>query len=147
MTRTAGALIGRRRSSAFWGLGCPKTHHEIKDSLDLLKGMKPSTRQRFVALRFEFPSPDLEIEIVIGETGIDTEMAKQLVRLANSMRALKDHDLEEAASSRLLVYAATLILGGYQPIEACRAALVEPLTDDIETAAALMEVVYASIGH
>ncbi|MES9851289.1 MAG: hypothetical protein ABW170_05595 [Candidatus Thiodiazotropha sp. L084R] len=33
MTRTAGALIGRRRSSAFWGLGCPKTHHEIKDSL------------------------------------------------------------------------------------------------------------------
>ncbi|MES9851292.1 MAG: hypothetical protein ABW170_05610 [Candidatus Thiodiazotropha sp. L084R] len=34
MTRTAGALIGRRRSSAFWGLGCPKTHHEIKDSLD-----------------------------------------------------------------------------------------------------------------
>ncbi|MES9930105.1 MAG: CbbQ/NirQ/NorQ C-terminal domain-containing protein, partial [Candidatus Thiodiazotropha sp. 6PDIVS] len=103
--------------------------------------------QRFVALRFEFPSPDLEIEIVIGETGIDTEMAKQLVRLANSMRALKDHDLEEAASTRLLVYAATLILGGYQPIEACRAALVEPLTDDIETAAALMEVVYASIGH
>lgn len=114
---------------------------------NLLKGMKPSTRQRFVALRFEFPSPDLEIEIVIGETGIDTEMAKQLVRLANSMRALKDHDLEEAASTRLLVYAATLILGGYQPIEACRAALVEPLTDDIETAAALMEVVYASIGH
>ncbi|MES9860656.1 MAG: CbbQ/NirQ/NorQ/GpvN family protein [Candidatus Thiodiazotropha sp. LLP2] len=114
---------------------------------NLLKGMKPSTRQRFVALRFEFPSPDLEIEIVIGETGIDTEMGKQLVRLANSMRALKDHDLEEAASTRLLVYAATLILGGYQPIEACRAALVEPLTDDIETAAALMEVVYASIGH
>ncbi|MES9852686.1 MAG: hypothetical protein ABW170_12760 [Candidatus Thiodiazotropha sp. L084R] len=36
MTRTAGALIGRRRSSAFWGLGCPKTHHEIKDSLDCL---------------------------------------------------------------------------------------------------------------
>ncbi|MES9851366.1 MAG: hypothetical protein ABW170_05985 [Candidatus Thiodiazotropha sp. L084R] len=35
MTRTAGALIGRRRSSAFWGLGCPKTHHEIKDSLGL----------------------------------------------------------------------------------------------------------------
>ncbi|MES9850343.1 MAG: hypothetical protein ABW170_00745 [Candidatus Thiodiazotropha sp. L084R] len=39
MTRTAGALIGRRRSSAFWGLGCPKTHHEIKDSLVTIKNM------------------------------------------------------------------------------------------------------------
>ncbi|PVV08039.1 MAG: AAA family ATPase [gamma proteobacterium symbiont of Ctena orbiculata] len=114
---------------------------------NLLKGMKPSTKQRFVALRFEFPSPELEHEILIGETGIESDMARQLVRLANAMRALKDHDLEEAASTRLLVYAATLILGGYQPVEACRAALVEPLTDDLETAAALMEVVYATIGQ
>ncbi|MEW8587405.1 MAG: CbbQ/NirQ/NorQ C-terminal domain-containing protein, partial [Candidatus Thiodiazotropha sp.] len=114
---------------------------------NLLKGMKPSTRQRFVALRFEFPAPELEQEILIGETGVDGEMARQLVRLANAMRALKDHDLEEAASTRLLVYAATLILGGYEPVEACRSALVEPLTDDLETATALMEVVYASIGR
>ncbi|MEW8183164.1 MAG: CbbQ/NirQ/NorQ/GpvN family protein [Candidatus Thiodiazotropha endolucinida] len=114
---------------------------------NLLKGMKPSTRQRFVALRFEFPAPELEHEILIGETGIDGDVARQLVRLANAMRALKDHDLEEAASTRLLVYAATLILGGYEPVEACRSALVEPLTDDLETTAALMEVVYATIGR
>lgn len=114
---------------------------------NLLKGMKPSTRQRFVAVRFDFPAPELEQEILLGETGIDADMARHLVRLANAMRALKDHDLEEAASTRLLVYAATLILGGYDPVEACRAALVEPLTDDNETAGALMEVVYATFGR
>ena len=113
---------------------------------NLLKGMKPSTRQRFIALRFDFPKPELEREVLIGETGIDDAMAKRLVRLAGSIRALKDHDLEEAASTRLLVYAAPLILGGCEPVDACRAALVEPLTDDTETVAALMEVVNASLG-
>ena len=114
---------------------------------NLLKGMKPSTRQRFVALRFGYPSPELEQEIVIGETGIDAMTAKRLVSLGNALRALKDHDLEEAASTRLLVYAATLIHGGYDPVEACRASLVESLTDDEETADALMEVVSATYGR
>jgi nitric oxide reductase NorQ protein len=114
---------------------------------NLLKGMKPSTRQRFVAMSFDFPEPELEVEILIGEAGIDTELASRLVRLAVALRALKDHDLEEAASTRLLVYAATLIRGGYGIREACRAALVEPLTDDSDTIAALMEVVYATIGE
>ncbi|HEB97253.1 MAG TPA: CbbQ/NirQ/NorQ/GpvN family protein [Sedimenticola thiotaurini] len=113
---------------------------------NLLKGMKPSTRQRFVAARFDFPAPELEQEVLIGETGIDGTLARRLVTLANSLRALKDHDLEEAASTRLLVYAATLIQGGYDPVEACRAALVEPLSDDLETTAALMEVVDISFG-
>ena len=114
---------------------------------NLLKGMKPSTKQRFIAARFDFPAPELEQEVLIGETGIDEALARRLVILANSLRALKDHDLEEAASTRLLVYAATLILGGYQPVEACRAALVEPLTDDQETTAALMEVVEITFGR
>jgi nitric oxide reductase NorQ protein len=113
---------------------------------NLLKGMKPSTRQRFVASRFDFPNTKLEQEILIGETGIDQTLAKRLVNLANALRALKDHDLEEAASTRLLVYAATLILGGYDPAEACRAAMVEPLTDDEETTTALMEVVDITFG-
>ncbi len=114
---------------------------------NLLKGMKPSTRQRFVALRFDFPTPELEVSVLQGETGIDTLLAKRLVALANNLRALKDHDLEEAASTRLLVYTATLIRSGMDPLVACRAALVEPLTDDMETAAALMEVVDASFGR
>ena len=113
---------------------------------NLLKGMKPSTKQRFVAQRFDFPEPELEQQVLVGETGIDEMLAKRLINLANSLRALKDHDLEEAASTRLLVYAATLIKGGYPPLEACRAALVEPLTDDDETINALMEVVDVSFG-
>ncbi len=113
---------------------------------NLLKGLKPSTRQRFVARRLDFPAPGLEMRILQGETGIQPALAQRLVTLAGALRALKDHDLEEAASTRLLVYAATLIQGGYDPLEACRCALVEPLTDDQETAAALMEVVHAGFG-
>ena len=113
---------------------------------NLLKGMKPSTRQRFVAMSFDFPSSDLEVEILCGETGIDTSLAQHLVRLANALRSLKDHDLEEAASTRLLVYAATLIKSGFAEIDACISALVEPLSDDEETIEALTEVVHASFG-
>ena len=113
---------------------------------NFLKGMKPSTRQRFVSLRFDFPGSELDQQIVIGETGADTMLSKRLVNLANSLRALKEHDLEEAASTRLLVYTATLIGSGFDPVESCRAALVEPLTDDEETAEALMEIVYATFG-
>ena len=111
-----------------------------------LKVMKTSTRQRFVAKRFDFPAPALEAEVLQGETGIDVQLAQRLVSLATALRALKDHDLEEAASTRLLVYAATLIKGGFEPLEACRSALVEPLTDDEETTIALMEVVHATFG-
>ncbi|MBZ0092705.1 MAG: CbbQ/NirQ/NorQ/GpvN family protein [Sulfuricellaceae bacterium] len=114
---------------------------------NFLKGMKPSTRQRFVSLRFDFPGAEREQEIVIGETGADPMLAKRLVSLAHAFRALKEHDLEEAASTRLLVYAATLIGSGFDAVDACRAALVEPLTDDPETAAALMEVVHATFGR
>ncbi|MCW8956957.1 MAG: CbbQ/NirQ/NorQ/GpvN family protein [Gammaproteobacteria bacterium] len=114
---------------------------------NLLKGMKPSTKQRFVAMRFDFPRPDRELTILCGETDIDPTMAKRLVSLANAMRSLKDHDLEEAASTRLLVYTIRLIQAGFDPVEACRNALVEPLTDDLETIEALMEVVYATFGY
>jgi nitric oxide reductase NorQ protein len=113
---------------------------------NVLKNLKPSTRQRFVAFNFDYPAPELEREILIGETGLDEARAAQLVALAQALRALKDHDLEEPASTRLLVYCATLIRGGFDPLEAARAAVIEPLTDDPETAAALMEVVHAQFG-
>lgn len=113
---------------------------------NLLKGMKPSTRQRFVAIQFNFPTPDVECEVLVGETGIDTALAERLVSLANALRSLEDQDLQEGASTRLLVYAATLIQGGHDPLRACRAALVEPLSDDLETVSALMEVVNATFG-
>ncbi|MBT3276489.1 CbbQ/NirQ/NorQ/GpvN family protein [Candidatus Thioglobus sp.] len=113
---------------------------------NLLKGMKPSTRQRFVAMSFDFPDVQTEIFVLLAETDIDKATAEKLVGLATSMRALKDHDLEEAASTRLLIYTATLIASGMPILEACRAALVEPLTDDQETIDALMEVVNATLG-
>jgi nitric oxide reductase NorQ protein len=114
---------------------------------NFLKGMKPSTRQRFLALRFDFPSAEREESVLIGETGCDEMIAKRLVNIGRSLRALKDVDLEEVASTRLLVYAAILIRDGMDPVEACRAALVEALTDDIEVATALHEVVLATFGR
>lgn len=113
---------------------------------NLLKGMKPSTRQRFVSLRFDFPAPAREEVVVAREGGCDLLVARQLVDLGNRLRALKDIDLEEVASTRLLVYAAKLMQAGTPPLEACRAALVESLTDDEETAAALIEIVAISFG-
>ncbi len=114
---------------------------------NFLKGMKPSTRQRFVSLTFDFPTPAQEEAVLVGETGIDAMTAKRLVSIAGAFRALRDHDLEEVASTRLLVYAATLIKDGYDPVRACQAALVETLTDDTETATALSEVVRATFGR
>ena len=114
---------------------------------NFLKGMKPSTRQRFISLAFDFPPAHQEQAILLGETGIDEMTAKRLVSIANAFRALRDHDLEEVASTRLLVYAATLIKDGCDPILACRAALVETLTDDPETAVALREVIDATFGR
>jgi nitric oxide reductase NorQ protein len=112
---------------------------------NLLKGMKPSTRQRFVSMRFDYPDVETERNIIQQETGLDQQISTQLIELAHSLRVLKDHDLEESASTRLLVYAATLIKSGLDPIEACRSAIVEPLTDEEETVAALMEVVKAKM--
>jgi nitric oxide reductase NorQ protein len=114
---------------------------------NFMKGMKPSTRQRFVALRFDFPEAAREEGILLGETNCAEMTAKQLVSIGRSLRALKDVDLEEVASTRLLVYAAILIRDGLDPVEACRAALVESLTDDVEVADALMEVVLATFGR
>ncbi|HRF44518.1 MAG TPA: CbbQ/NirQ/NorQ/GpvN family protein [Candidatus Competibacteraceae bacterium] len=109
----------------------------------LLKSLKPSTRQRFIALRFDFPGPEHERAILTGETGCDATIAESLVQLACAFRALKEHDLDEVPSTRLLVYAAQLIHGGMDRVTACRVALVEALTDDETTAAALLEVVNA----
>jgi len=98
-------------------------------------------------MRFDFPGAEREISILLGETGCDADLAKRLVGIAKSFRALKDRDLEEVASTRLLVYAATLIKSGFDVSAACRAALVESLTDDEETVDALMEIVNATFGR
>lgn len=113
----------------------------------LLKGMKPSTRQRFVSLRFDYPSEEAEQIIVMEESGCDRDLAHQLVSLAAALRNLKDHDLEEAASTRLLIHTALLIRSGLPTAVACRAGMIEPLSDDEATVSSLMEVVYAVFGR
>lgn len=112
---------------------------------NLLKGMKPSTRQRFLSVTFDYPSTELETKILMLETSVDNHTATLLVKIANSLRSLKDQDLEESASTRLLVYAAMLIKNGFPILDACRAAIVEPLSDECETIDALMDVIHAAI--
>lgn len=112
----------------------------------VLKGLKPSTRQRFVALSLGYPASDIERHIVASEGGVPPQVALRLVQLGQALRRLTDHDLEESASTRLLVMTARLVASGMGLAAACRAALVEPLTDDEDTAAALQDVVCAVVG-
>jgi nitric oxide reductase NorQ protein len=96
----------------------------------LMKDLKQSTKQRFSAMVFDYPIPELETQIVATETGAKTELAAALVKIAVAARNLKGHGLDEGISTRLLVYAANLINEGIPPREASRMALVEPITDD-----------------
>jgi len=110
----------------------------------VLKDLKPSTKQRFIAINFDFPEEDVERKIVVNEVpGIDPELAAKLVATGRKGRLLKEHGLEEATSTRALVYAANMINAGLDPVNACQVAMVNPLTDDIELAEALMEIVKA----
>jgi nitric oxide reductase NorQ protein len=98
----------------------------------LMKDLKTSTRQRFSALDFDYPEAALEARIVATETGVAVETAAALVQVAHAARRLKGHGLDEGISTRLLVYAATLIVGGVAPRDACRMAMVRPITDDAD---------------
>jgi nitric oxide reductase NorQ protein len=106
----------------------------------VLKDLKQSTRQRFVALEFDYPRPELEQKIIVRESGIDAAMAARLVKFAGMTRNLKGQGLEEGASTRLLVHAAKLTAQGIEPVSACRAAIAEALTDDPEMLSAVNEL-------
>ncbi len=98
----------------------------------LMKEMKQSTKQRFTGLDFDYPSAEIETEIVIKETGVDPALAANLVKIGHTARNLKGHGLDEGISTRLLTYAASLIKGGIETKAACRMALVRPITDDAD---------------
>jgi len=106
-----------------------------------LKELKPSTRQRFVGLRFGYPKPDVELEILTGETQVEARLAKRLVALVGKLRSLTTLGLAELPSTRLLVDAARLMQSGLPPRLACSVAIVEPLTDDLEVADALNDAI------
>ncbi len=107
----------------------------------VLKDLKPSTRQRFVALEFDFPPQALEERIVAHEAGVDAATAQLLVRLGTMTRSLRDSGLTEGASTRLLIHAGKLVAAGIAPREACRVAVTGTLTDDRELQQAVDELV------
>jgi nitric oxide reductase NorQ protein len=113
---------------------------------NILKTLKPSTRQRFISVEFDFPRPEREIAVVVQESGLSEERVKPLVRLANRLRDLKGQDLEEGVSTRLVVYAAILIRQGMPVERAILAAMIEPLTDDRDTKRGLLDLVAAVFG-
>lgn len=111
----------------------------------LLKALKPSTRQRFVAIEFAFLPPEQEVAVVAAESGLAPDYVRPLVVLAGRLRTLKGHDLEEGVSTRLVVYCATLIAAGASTADAVLAGMIEPLTDDADVKAALLDVARAVI--
>jgi len=113
----------------------------------LMKDLKQSTKQRFTAFDFDYPAPALETAILAKETGLDAALAGKLVKIGQTARNLKGHGLDEGISTRLLVYAATLIRDGVAARDACRMALVRPITDDAdirETLDHAIDAVFAS---
>jgi nitric oxide reductase NorQ protein len=98
----------------------------------LMKELKQSTKQRFVAMDFDYAPASVEAEIVAKETGIDGETAAKLVKIGETARNLKGHGLDEGISTRLLVYAASLMDKGITARDACRMAMVRPITDDAD---------------
>lgn len=110
----------------------------------MLKELKPSTRQRFVAIDLDFPPPERETTIIEHESGIDHATAHDLVSLGRRLRALRDRGLAEVPSTRLLIATARLIAGGILAREACYAALVSPLSDDATLVAAMRDLADAA---
>ena len=110
------------------------------------KDMKPSTRQRFAALSFDYPQSEIEAQIVAHETGIAPALAKQLVAIAHCSRALKQRGLDEGASTRMLIYAGILMRDGMSPHDSCEMTITRALTDDPDMARALQGFVQAQFG-
>ena len=106
-----------------------------------LKDLKHSTRQRFIAIEFGYPDRDQETEIIQVESGCDLDIARELAKLAEKVRNLKEHGLAEGVSTRLLVYAGKLIARGISPRRACQTSIVWALTDDAEVQRSIEEVV------
>ncbi len=109
----------------------------------ILKELKPSTRQRFVAIDFDYPPPEVEREIVCHESGVSEATGEALVRLGEMTRNLKEQGLPEGASTRLLIHAGKLMKAGIPPRQACETAVCLPLSDDPELVAGLKEMIQA----
>ena len=106
-----------------------------------LKDLKHSTRQRFIALEFDYPPRDIEAEIVRHEAGVDEPTAQQLAKLGEKVRNLKEHGLGEGASTRLLIYAGRMMAQGIGHRRACQVAINWAVTDDESVQRSIEEII------
>jgi nitric oxide reductase NorQ protein len=113
---------------------------------NVLKRLKPSTRQRFLSISFDFPDAETEIAVVAKESRLEPGRVASLVRLAGHIRRLSGMDLEEGVSTRLLIYAATLMAGGMGVDQALEAAVIEPLSDEPDVQLALRDLISTIYG-
>ena len=113
---------------------------------NVLKRLKPSTRQRFLSISFDFSEFETEIAVVAKESRLDPGRVAPLVRLAGHIRNLSGMDLEEGVSTRLLIYAATLMSGGMGVDQALEAAIIQPLSDEPDVQQSLRDLVSTVYG-
>ncbi len=106
-----------------------------------LKDLKHSTRQRFVALEFDFATGEREAKIIAHEAGVDAETAMLLAKLGEKIRNLREHGLDEGASTRVLIYAGRLMKEGVAPRRACQVSVTWGITDDPQVQRSIDEVV------
>lgn len=109
----------------------------------VLKDLKQSTKQRFMAIEFAYPPREIEVRVIEKEAGVDQDTAQKLVKLGEKVRNLRNHGLEEGVSTRLLIYAAQLIRQGVPAARACEAAVTKPITDDPDMQRSIQELVKA----
>jgi len=109
----------------------------------MLKDLKQSTKQRFMAIEFGYPPAEIEARIIEHEAGVDKETAARLVKLGEKVRHLRNHGLEEGVSTRLLIYAGALLRDGVPPARACEVAVARPITDDPDMQRSIQELIKA----
>ena len=110
---------------------------------NVLKDLKPSTRQRFIAIDFDYPELSEEASIIAHESGVSATFSDQLARIGQKIRNLRSHGFDEGVSTRLLVYAGQLIVQGLLPRRACDAAISKAVSDYVEMQRAISELVDA----
>jgi len=112
---------------------------------NIRKELKESTKQRFISIEFDHPSPDVEQRIIESETGVDSDLCRLLADMGSKIRRLKDYGLNEGVSTRLLVYTARLIDAGLSPEQACDTAIIQTLTDDPEMKRSIEDIIHMFI--
>lgn len=109
----------------------------------VIKDLKESTKQRFIAIDFQYPPREKEAEIIHHESMVSEKIAGDLALLGEKIRNLKGYALNEGAGTRLLIYAGMLIREGILPRRACQAAAASLLSEETKVRDAITEVIHS----